>query len=424
MKKILVISVIILIILTTSCSSQEYEVNIETEPEDAGEVIGGGTYEVGEKVELIAIPKEGHDFSSWEMDGEIVSEEQAFKITVDSDKNVRANFKRLKEDIYATVKIKKGREIVLGPFTEKEKINLSANEGILQEFMTWVVNGKTVSKEKEFEYLLGDEDVYIEAVYKNLEQEIDGKIEVLKQNISEEEWETVEKNLKEIIAMYKGDTSKSIDEIIDEIFISWNNRRLLNESDEILKALKSSNIITKEKMTEIINKVTVEKPEKLSDEILGKSDEEIFKWFKEYYNYEIELSEEIKQNLEEFVILEKGAYELINNEMENNDIISIGKNQLGIHTLKYHIKKGSTMETFTNYELERLEVKSNKIIFDLFYEGPPTKVILDEEGKAIGVESFDKNSGTRIEVSYEKTDNDYYTFHISRTSRIDRNEDE
>jgi flagellar hook-associated protein FlgK len=235
LKKILVISVIILIILTTSCSSQEYEVNIETEPEDAGEVIGGGTYEVGEKVELIAIPKEGHDFSSWEMDGEIVSEEQAFKITVDSDKNVRANFKRLKEDIYATVKIKKGREIVLGPFTEKEKINLSANEGILQEFMTWVVNGKTVSKEKEFEYLLGDEDVYIEAVYKNLEQEIDGKIEVLKQNISEEEWETVEKNLKEIIAMYKGDTSKSIDEIIDEIFISWNNRRLLNESDEILK---------------------------------------------------------------------------------------------------------------------------------------------------------------------------------------------
>jgi len=39
--------------------------------------------------------------------------------------------------------------------------------------MTWVVNGKTVSKEEEFEYLLGDED-YIKDF--NFDYKIIGKI--------------------------------------------------------------------------------------------------------------------------------------------------------------------------------------------------------------------------------------------------------
>ncbi|HCX03510.1 MAG TPA: hypothetical protein DHM42_03420 [Clostridiales bacterium] len=424
MKKLLIIIAIILILTITGCSPQEHQVNIDVSPKDSGEVVGEGTYEAGEEVELAAIPKEGYDFSSWEMDGKELSRSKAFKIAVDGDKNIKANFKKLKEDIYATVKIKEGRKIVLGPFTEKEKINLSAKEEVLHEFIRWEVDGQTVSKEKEFEYILGDKDVYIEAVYKNVEKELDEKIELLKQNVSEEEWKKAEKNLEDIIAMYKGDTSKSIDEILDEIYISWNIRTLLNESDEILKALKNNNIITKEKMIEIINKVTVGNPEKLNDEILGKSNEEIYKWFKEYYGYKMELSEVMKQNLKRFVVLEKEAYELIKEKMENVDNIRVDKNQVGIHTLKYYTRNDSTLKTFSNYELERLEVKNNRIIFDFFYEGPPTKVILDEEGKAIGVESFDKNSGRRIEVSYEKTDNDYYTFHTSRTSRIDRNEDE
>lgn len=425
MKKTLIILVVIFIIITTGCSPQEYEVKIELAPEEAGEVVGQGTYEAGEEIELAAIPNEGYGFENWTTDEEVISEDQSFKITVDESKNIEAKFKKLKEDLYATVKIKEGREIVLGPFNEKEKINLSAKEEVLHEFIRWEVDGKTVSEEKELEYILGDEDLYIEAVYKNVEKELDEKIELLKTNVSEEAWDKAEKNLEDIIAMYKGDASKNIDELLKERDASWNIFTLLRESDEILKALKNNNIITKDRMIEIINKITVKNPGKLNDEILDRSDEEIYKWFKEYYNYEMELSDVIKENTENFSVLEREAYELIKEEIRFIDNLWVDKNPSGINTLGYNSRNDSSYLTSSNYKLERMEVTNNRIIFDFFYDGQSTtKVILDEEGKPIGERSFDKNTGTRITVSLIETDNDYYRFYISRIGTIDRNEDE
>ena len=425
MKNRIITILIILLLSVAGCSPQEYEVKIELAPEEAGEVVGQGTYEAGEEIELAAIPNEGYGFENWTTDEEVISEDQSFKITVDESKNIKANFKKLKEDIYATFKIKEGREIVLGPFTEKEKINLSAKEEVLHEFICWEVDGKTVSEEKELEYILGDEDLYIEAVYKNVEKELDEKIELLKTNVSEEAWDKAEKNLEDIIAMYKGDASKNIDELLKERDASWNIFTLLRESDEILKALKNNNIITKDRMIEIINKITVKNPGKLNDEILDRSDEEIYKWFKEYYNYEMELSDVIKENTENFSVLEREAYELIKEEIRFIDNLWVDKNPSGINTLGYNSRNDSSYLTSSNYKLERMEVTNNRIIFDFFYDGQSTtKVILDEEGKPIGERSFDKNTGTRITVSLIETDNDYYRFYISRIGTIDRNEDE
>ena len=180
LKNRIITVLIILLLSVAGCNPQEYEVKIELAPEEAGEVVGQGTYEAGEEIELAAIPNEGYGFENWTTDEEVISEDQSFKITVDESKNIKANFNKLKEDIYATFKIKEGREIVLVPFTEKEKINLSAKEEVLHEFIRWEVDGKTVSEEKELEYILGDEDLYIEAVYKTVEKEIDEKNRIIK----------------------------------------------------------------------------------------------------------------------------------------------------------------------------------------------------------------------------------------------------
>jgi hypothetical protein len=177
-------------------------------------------------------------------------------------------------------------------------------------------------------------------------------------------------------------------------------------------------------MIEIINKITVKNPGKLNDEILDGSDEEIYKWFKEYYNYEMELSDLIKENTENFSILEREAYELIKEEIEFITNRWVDKNPSGIYTLGYNTRNDSTHLTFSNYKLERMEVTNNRIIFDFFHEEPPTKVILDSEGNEVGAESFDKNRGRRITVSLIETDSDYYRFYTSRISTIDRNEDE
>jgi|SRR6056297_487947 len=70
MRRSLITAILIALIITsTGCSSQEYEVKIELSPEEAGGVIGEGTYAAGEEVELAAIVSEGYDFSNWELDG-------------------------------------------------------------------------------------------------------------------------------------------------------------------------------------------------------------------------------------------------------------------------------------------------------------------------------------------------------------------
>jgi len=94
LKKILIILVIIFIIITTGCSPQEYEVNIEISTEDTGEVVGEGTYEAGKEVEIAAVPKEEYEFIKWEVDVEAISEEQVVIITVDESKEIKANFKK------------------------------------------------------------------------------------------------------------------------------------------------------------------------------------------------------------------------------------------------------------------------------------------------------------------------------------------
>ncbi|MFO7888118.1 MAG: hypothetical protein R6U59_07355, partial [Eubacteriales bacterium] len=95
MKKIVIILVIIIITITTGCSPQEYEVKIDIAPEDSGEVVGVGTYEQGEKVKLAAISKEEYDFFSWEIDGEIVSEDQILEIAVEENIKITGNFKEI-----------------------------------------------------------------------------------------------------------------------------------------------------------------------------------------------------------------------------------------------------------------------------------------------------------------------------------------
>jgi len=48
----------------------EYSLTLLANPEEGGEVIGSGMYEVGEVIYIQAIENDGYDFYDWTMDGE------------------------------------------------------------------------------------------------------------------------------------------------------------------------------------------------------------------------------------------------------------------------------------------------------------------------------------------------------------------
>ncbi|ACB84629.1 leucine-rich repeat domain-containing protein [Natranaerobius thermophilus] len=75
----------------TGCTP-EYEVEIQADPEEAGEIEGEGTYEEGEEVTVEAEPNEGYEFKKWEKEGEEVSQDQEYKFEIEESIELVAEF--------------------------------------------------------------------------------------------------------------------------------------------------------------------------------------------------------------------------------------------------------------------------------------------------------------------------------------------
>lgn len=91
---LLVTYLFIIVTFMAGCTS-EYEINIQADPEEAGEISGEGTYEgtyeEGEEVTVKAEHKDGYEFEKWEKDGEEIKEE-SFEFEIEEDTEVVANF--------------------------------------------------------------------------------------------------------------------------------------------------------------------------------------------------------------------------------------------------------------------------------------------------------------------------------------------
>ncbi|OWZ82715.1 InlB B-repeat-containing protein [Natranaerobius trueperi] len=97
----IVASLTALIAFTTGCAPEEYEVNVQANPEEAGEVTSEGTYEEGEEVKVEAKSKEGYEFEGWYRDEEQVSQDQEYEFEIEDNKKLVANFiKKSHEEEY------------------------------------------------------------------------------------------------------------------------------------------------------------------------------------------------------------------------------------------------------------------------------------------------------------------------------------
>ena len=72
--------------------SIEHKVEVQADPEDAGEIKGEGAYEEGEKIEVQVEPEYGYEFMAWEVDGEKISEDKNYEFEVKDDKELVAIF--------------------------------------------------------------------------------------------------------------------------------------------------------------------------------------------------------------------------------------------------------------------------------------------------------------------------------------------
>ena len=278
MKKILTITIAIILTLTiTGCSPQEYEVNIEIAPEEAGEVVGQGTYEEGEEVKLAALPKEGYEFANWTIDEEIISEDNIHKMTINEDLNLTANFDKIRRNIFAYVNINDGLDVRIGPFYEGEEISLKAETIEGYEFLNWEIDGENFSEEKKIEFNIDARDIKVRANYENLAKEVDELIEKADKAMGEKRWRDAGEYLLEVVESNQIKYSK-YNKKVEEFFSTF-----AMSKENITQALIDEEITTK-KDIENVNWENIV-PEEPKLDILEREDEEIYKWFYKYFEF-------------------------------------------------------------------------------------------------------------------------------------------
>jgi hypothetical protein len=68
-------------------------VNLGVNPQNGGTIVyGGGTYLIGNNIEVYAKPNDGYLFTGWTENGKIVSTDNPYKFTVEQDRTLVANF--------------------------------------------------------------------------------------------------------------------------------------------------------------------------------------------------------------------------------------------------------------------------------------------------------------------------------------------
>jgi subtilase family serine protease/pectin methylesterase-like acyl-CoA thioesterase len=155
-------------------------------PEEAGEVSGGGTYEEGELVELIATAFEGYHFVNWTMEvdesgdaGEladlVVSDEAVFEFEMPAeDVTLTANFERIMLLISASAAeggtIDPDGEVPV-EFGGSQSFVITANEGYKIEDV--LVNGESVGPESSYLFEDVTEDQTILALFAAVDEDTD-----------------------------------------------------------------------------------------------------------------------------------------------------------------------------------------------------------------------------------------------------------
>lgn len=171
MKRIVsMLAALLTIFLLASPAAAAYEVNVSVEPEDAGTVTGGGTYQDGQNATLTAIPAAGYSFVGWYSSGNMeapVSTEAEYEYDLEADRTFVAVFTRKYAVNTESMPSEGGSTSGAGQYSTGEDVTLTAQASPGYIFTGWFQTGSTdpVSTQAVFTFTIGEEDVSYIAQY-------------------------------------------------------------------------------------------------------------------------------------------------------------------------------------------------------------------------------------------------------------------
>ena len=131
-----------------------------------GTVSGGGTYEGGNTVTIVATPSDGYRFTGWTSNGTLVSTNATYSFTASENLTLVANMEQITYNVAATAS-EGGFVSGAGTYAVGETVTLKAGHNEEYEFIRWTSNASEIATTKEFSFVLTCDTSFV-AIFKRI----------------------------------------------------------------------------------------------------------------------------------------------------------------------------------------------------------------------------------------------------------------
>ena len=131
----------------------EYTVSVSANPSNGGTVTGGGIFQQGQQCTVTATANEGYNFTNWTEGGNVVSTQASYTFTVNTNRNLVANFSQQSYTINASASPSNGGTVSgAGNYNYGQSCTLSATAANGYTFTNWTENGNQVSTNANYTF--------------------------------------------------------------------------------------------------------------------------------------------------------------------------------------------------------------------------------------------------------------------------------
>ncbi|MFO7719693.1 MAG: ice-binding family protein [Gillisia sp.] len=136
------------------------EITLSASPEAGGMLFGAGTFSKGSTVTVAAIPSEGYTFTSWTVNGTVVSTSSSYQFEMDGNIALVANFEEVVLGNFrinlSSSPIAGGTTNGSGQFTENSTVTVSALPNPTYVFVNWTEGVTVVSTSSSYSFVISE----------------------------------------------------------------------------------------------------------------------------------------------------------------------------------------------------------------------------------------------------------------------------
>ncbi len=137
--------------ITANFALKQFTVSTSGNPTEGGTTTGDGVYNYGTQVTVNATPNEGYKFVNWTENNAVVSTAQQYSFVVTSNRNLVANFEKLKYTVVTSANPAQGGTTSGdGEYFYGENVTVVATPNNGYEFLNWTENNIVVSTSRQF----------------------------------------------------------------------------------------------------------------------------------------------------------------------------------------------------------------------------------------------------------------------------------